>query len=74
MPAVLVLNGLTHGWSSRRPGRHARAAAVFLMITLAFGQVVWAFAQQNARRMASLGYPVYWIRFTIFMIAAELAR
>ena len=108
---------------------------VFLMITLAFGQVVWAFAQQNttilhgwagirgirpatllgvdftindnfywgslavlalglltlwrivnspfglalngtrenSRRMASLGYPVYWIRVTVFVIAAVYA-
>ncbi len=108
---------------------------VFLMITLAFGQIAWAFASQNttllhgwagirgirpymvfgidftqgqnfywaslamlalglwvlwrivhspfglalngvrdnARRMASLGYPVYWIRVVAFLIAAVYA-
>jgi branched-chain amino acid transport system permease protein len=108
---------------------------VFLMITLAFGQIFWAFAQQNTsllhgwagirgirppvllgidfyntanfywgalvlfllglyllwritkspfglvlngtrespRRMAALGYPVYWIRVVAFMIAALYA-
>ncbi|TLN28580.1 branched-chain amino acid ABC transporter permease [bacterium] len=108
---------------------------VFLMITLAFGQIFWAFAQQNTsllhgwagirgirppvilgidfyntstfywgalvlfvlglfllwritkspfglvlngtrespRRMAALGYPVYWIRIVAFMIAAFYA-
>lgn len=108
---------------------------VFLMITLAFGQVCWAFAQQNTtllhgwagirgirpitilginfnytqnfywvsfvifllglfilwrvtkspfglaltgirenpRRMAALGYPVYWIRVVAFLIAAVYA-
>ena len=108
---------------------------VFLMITLAFGQIVWAFARQNTsllhgwsgihniepftilgvdftiprnyywvclalfligiyvmwrlvkspfglalngvrespRRMAALGYPVYWIRLVAFLIAAAYA-
>jgi len=108
---------------------------VFLMITLAFGQICWAFAQQNTsllhgwagirgirpptifginfnhtsnfywasllifalgifglwlqakspfglalngirenpRRMAALGYPVYWIRVSAFLIAAVYA-
>jgi branched-chain amino acid transport system permease protein len=108
---------------------------VFLMITLAFGQIIWAFARQNTsllhgwsgihniepfpilgidfanpanyywiclglfllgifvmwrlvkspfglalngvrespRRMAALGYPVYWIRLGAFMIAAVYA-
>lgn len=108
---------------------------VFLMITLAFGQICWAFASQNttilhgwagirgirpvtilgidfgnqayfywgtlflfalglivlwrlinspfglalrgtresSRRMAALGYPVYWIRVTAFLIAAVYA-
>ncbi len=108
---------------------------VFLMITLAFGQICWAFAQQNTsllhgwsgirgiraptvlgidfsttqnfywvalvvfaatvivlrrivrspfglvlngirespRRMAALGYPVYWIRVTAFVVAALCA-
>ncbi len=108
---------------------------VFLMITLAFGQICWAFAQQNStllhgwagirgirpptilgvnfnqtanfywaalvlfllglfilrrvvkspfglalngvrespRRMAALGYPVYWIRVAAFLIAAVYA-
>jgi branched-chain amino acid transport system permease protein len=108
---------------------------VFLMITLAFGQIFWAFAQQNTsllhgwagirgirpptllgidfyntsnfywgalvlfalalfvlwritrspfglvlngirespRRMAALGYPVYWVRVTVFVIAALFA-
>ena len=110
-------------------------AMVFLMITLAFGQICWAFAQQNttllhgwsgirgirppalfgldltqtrnfywvafivflvavlllwrivkspfglalngvresSRRMAALGYPVYWIRVAAFVIAALYA-
>lgn len=108
---------------------------VFLMITLAFGQIIWAFARQNTsllhgwsgihniepftllgidfavprnyywvclllfligiyvmwrlvkspfglalngvrespRRMAALGYPVYWIRLAAFLIAAVYA-
>jgi branched-chain amino acid transport system permease protein len=110
-------------------------AIVFLMITLAFGQIAWAFASQNTtylhgwagirgirpytifgldfgvrenfywaalllmaiglwilwrlihspfglalngvrdnpRRMAALGYPVYWLRVTAFLIAALYA-
>ncbi|MBV9104711.1 MAG: branched-chain amino acid ABC transporter permease [Verrucomicrobia bacterium] len=127
--AVLVM-ALTFGLIAMRTHK-----IVFLMITLAFGQICWAFAQQNTsllhgwagirgirpptigginfnqtsnfywasllifalgifvlwllakspfglalngirenpRRMAALGYPVYWIRVVAFLIAAVYA-
>lgn len=127
---VVLLFALVFGLIAMRAQK-----IVFLMITLAFGQVVWAFALQNAtflhgwagirgirpyvvlginfndkanfywaaltlfgiglfvlrrfvnspfglalngtresaRRMAALGYPVYWIRVVAFLIAAVYA-
>lgn len=128
--AVVLLFALLVGLVAART-----EAIVFLMITLAFGQIAWAFASQNTtylhgwagirgirpytifgvdfgvrenfywaalllmglglwilwrliqspfglalngvrdnpRRMAALGYPVYWLRVTAFLIAALYA-
>jgi branched-chain amino acid transport system permease protein len=128
--AVVLLLALIFGMVAVRTYK-----IVFLMITLAFGQIVWAFARQNTsllhgwsgihniepftilgvdftipqnyywvclalfligiyvmwrlvkspfglalngvrespRRMAALGYPVYWIRLVAFLIAAAYA-
>ena len=128
--ATVLITALVFGLVAMRTHK-----IVFLMITLAFGQICWAFAQQNTsllhgwagirgirpptilgvnfnstsnfywasllifglgilvlrvvakspfglalngirenpRRMAALGYPVYWIRVSAFLLAAVYA-